>query len=352
MMLGIVVLAMMSITVVGANTAVTNDNNSAKTLPSWAIPADSFPDGKILNQSYYNSTLNAYVDPVLKQVSDMRAKGKDDASIVAELKKQNITYFPKTNDWARGTPISVDPRSFDLDPFNKSSGFTSNSVTSQAAISPAIGVPDVEIYTVHQTNNYAYSGFDCVMIPNNMAVASGGTKVNYWTTHVGTSKYDFAEIGMERTLTTDGIRLYTFDVKTDYVNGVMNIYDLGKVSEGQNVDTVIEVMNQHDSNGYVYWVLVNSNIVRSGHLNTLSGNQVFQNKEAYMAGTSAGYTNEDTWCKANAQILFHYSGTQMFSDMWLESSVPTTDNNNWNTKMKMQTYTYRSCTEDDAYVYN
>jgi hypothetical protein len=263
---------------------------------SGVIPENLFPSGFYINQSYYNASLKAYVDPVFAQVNDMRAKGFTDDSIVAELKKQNITFNPKRNEWVNGTPMT--PL---VNPYRLSRA-------------------DDEISSWHSTNNYIYSGFTNTLYPGNMELYGDGyTHTNYLTTHIGTLGVHWAEAGIAHW--TSGYYVFTYD----------NLYTPDQwytipTNPGVSHTVNIFIWNVYDSGlGYVYTVTLDGNLVRAGHLDS-TAYQVYQNNEIFKNSADPSYTNNAYSNLVYNQHLYRLSPTgQQQNILWNENTVSTSN---------------------------
>jgi hypothetical protein len=296
-------------TVFASNDAHISDNSNTQIITekySSIVPANLVPIGLKINQSYYNASLNAYVDPVFTQVNDMRAKGFTDDSIVAELKKQDITFDPKTDSWAKGTPVT--PPVPIVNPYNKSAVQNEMSTLSDTRD---------QINSYHNTQNYVYCGFSNTMYPGDMELMGDGyTHTDYVTTHIGNGPH-WAEAGLAHW--SSGYFIFTYD----------NLFDGDdwytiSISPGIAHTTSILISNvwNQQHNGFLYQVTLDGNYIRSGWLSS-SAFRVTQNNEIFKDATAPSFTNNayHNWVYNQHLYLYNVLGT-LVDTLW-SNSVPT-----------------------------
>ncbi len=239
-----------------------------------------YPNGTISNIPPCH--VPGYVDPITQKARELKSQGMSDDQIVKEMAKSYIWYDPKTGDWTRGSP-ELDKLQYPEIPLSRHPCINitkSTQITAQDQL--------YEDYCGIWTNNYRYSGFSYDMTAGSMATGDVyGTWTHYVTTHIGASGY-CTEIGIARFYYDSPYNFFTYD---DHAGEFMFVRD----SNGNVMTTTgtasnhysIQTMNYWDGIGYPYYIYLNGQEVKRGHLIT-TNNQISQTKEIFKNTSYSG----------------------------------------------------------------
>lgn len=286
-------------------------NNNA--TASSALP-ESNNDIQINNVSINHPEIYSplYVDPIRKQVINMRAKGMNNSQIVQQLKDQNIVYWPEQDEWAMGTEFT--PNEYNAFQIHVNNSYKQYGIqphfTNTQVVNPLNTYNQVDDMLKTADIDFSYSGWAAGGKPGTLGIGTSETNGSFqhqWTTHLG-SQGTVIEVGVIR-IATDPNKVYSVYTCQGNVDGNQPVHYTTVNSEDWHTYEILVTAN-HYSQGYLYYVYMDGIQIRSGYLNSLY-NQVTQNNENVKDTQSLTYSTDTSHSAYKMQYLAK-SGTSNF----------------------------------------